>query len=276
MTRALVLGGGGSVAGPWAAGLIDGLRRFGIDLGAADLIVGTAAGAYIGACLAHDADVSGIIMDLIKEHHVDATPDIDDALLNRTIDILSDPACPTRARAAMLGVLAREIQRPPMSPWLDRVIERLPADDWPERALLIASVSAETGERAVWRRGGAATLRQAVQASCSWPVMYYPTRIDGHLYIDGGVHSSTSADLARGHDRVIVLAPLRHLLPHGELDAELAELGSARVTVLCPDREAAELFTLGLFEPNLRYSAYDAGLRQAVEFRDEVAPSWTV
>nr|WP_237417835.1 patatin-like phospholipase family protein [Actinomadura rayongensis] len=271
----MVLGGGGSVAGPWAAGLVDGLRRDGTDLGAADLIVGTAAGAYIGACLAADADVSGLILDLIKEHHVDPAPDIDQGLLYRTIEILSDTSVPARTRRRMLGDMARDTGYPSMTPWLDRVMERLPVADWPDRELLLTSVAADTGERTVWRRGGAATLHEAVRASCSWPVLYVPTAIDGRPYIDGGVHSSTSADLARGHDRVIVLAPLRHMLPRAELDAELADLGTARVTVLCPDREAAELFTLGLFEPNLRYSAYDAGLRQAAEFRDEVAALWT-
>ena len=36
----------------WLAGLAAGLRREGVDLGAASLIVGTSAGAIVGAILA--------------------------------------------------------------------------------------------------------------------------------------------------------------------------------------------------------------------------------
>jgi NTE family protein len=43
--RALVLSGGGTAGGAWMLGLIDGLRKHGVDLGDADLIVGTSAGA---------------------------------------------------------------------------------------------------------------------------------------------------------------------------------------------------------------------------------------
>src|SRR5919199_1718799 len=50
--RALVLGGGGITGIAWELGLLAGLRRLGTDLGDADLIVGTSAGAYVGAVLA--------------------------------------------------------------------------------------------------------------------------------------------------------------------------------------------------------------------------------
>ena len=50
--RALVLSGGGTAGGAWMLGLIHGLREEGVDLGDADLIVGTSAGARTGAQLA--------------------------------------------------------------------------------------------------------------------------------------------------------------------------------------------------------------------------------
>ena len=45
---AVVLGPGGPAGTAWLAGLAAGLRRAGVDLGAADLIVGTSAGAIVG------------------------------------------------------------------------------------------------------------------------------------------------------------------------------------------------------------------------------------
>ena len=55
---ALVLGPGGPAGTAWLAGLAEGLRREGVDLGAADLIVGTSAGAIVGAILASGGDLA--------------------------------------------------------------------------------------------------------------------------------------------------------------------------------------------------------------------------
>src|ERR1700722_2146496 len=54
---AVVLGPGGPVGTAWLAGLAAGLRRAGVDLGSAGLIVGTSAGAVVGAVLAGDGDL---------------------------------------------------------------------------------------------------------------------------------------------------------------------------------------------------------------------------
>ena len=50
--RVLVLGGGGPVGEAWESGVIAGLTEKGIDLSRADLIIGTSAGAIVGARLA--------------------------------------------------------------------------------------------------------------------------------------------------------------------------------------------------------------------------------
>ena len=47
--RALVLGGGGVTGIAWEIGVIAGLADQGIDLAAADVIVGTSAGSVVGA-----------------------------------------------------------------------------------------------------------------------------------------------------------------------------------------------------------------------------------
>lgn len=55
--RVLVLGSGGRVGTAWMAGLLLGLRRAGTDLGRADRIIGTSAGAIVGAALAVGRDL---------------------------------------------------------------------------------------------------------------------------------------------------------------------------------------------------------------------------
>ena len=51
MTRALVLGGGGTTGIAWECGVLDALTDAGLDVDAADRVVGTSAGALVGAFL---------------------------------------------------------------------------------------------------------------------------------------------------------------------------------------------------------------------------------
>lgn len=50
--RSLVMSGGAAPGAAWMLGMLEGLRTDGVDLGEADLIVGTSAGALAGAPLA--------------------------------------------------------------------------------------------------------------------------------------------------------------------------------------------------------------------------------
>jgi len=58
ISRALVLGGGGAVGRAWQTGLAASLIRAGINLPAADAIIGTSAGASVGARIALGMDLS--------------------------------------------------------------------------------------------------------------------------------------------------------------------------------------------------------------------------
>src|ERR1022692_859353 len=63
-TRALVLGGGGAVGVGWQTGLLIGLREAGVDLAGAKAIVGTSAGALVGALLSSGRDVTDALTSL--------------------------------------------------------------------------------------------------------------------------------------------------------------------------------------------------------------------
>lgn len=58
--RALVLGGGGPVGIAWESGLIAGLAKAGIDVSQADFVIGTSAGAFVGALLASGWPAAGM------------------------------------------------------------------------------------------------------------------------------------------------------------------------------------------------------------------------
>src|SRR5690348_10228087 len=60
MSYALVLGGGGVTGIAWETGLLKGLRDAGLDLTGADLVVGTSAGAVVGAQITNDVPLDDL------------------------------------------------------------------------------------------------------------------------------------------------------------------------------------------------------------------------
>ena len=76
----------------------------------------------------------------------------------------------------------------------------------------VVAVELDSGRRVVFGREGAptATPAEAVRASCAIPAYFEPPLIDGPRYVDGGVHSTTNADLVADEapDLVLVSAPM--------------------------------------------------------------------
>jgi NTE family protein len=56
----VVLGGGGIAGVAWEAGIVIGLRRAGVDLSSADVIVGTSAGSIVGSHVAFGTDLQAL------------------------------------------------------------------------------------------------------------------------------------------------------------------------------------------------------------------------
>lgn len=71
----------------------------------------------------------------------------------------------------------------------------------------VSAVHLGSGRRHVLD-GGVHRLADLVAASSAVPALFPPHRIDGQLYIDGGMWSATSVDASANADEVIVIAPL--------------------------------------------------------------------
>src|SRR3954468_18850847 len=67
MKRALVLGGGGITGIAWEIGLLKGLRDLGVDLTAADTVIGTSAGSVVGAQLTSAFDLDDLYAAQLRE-----------------------------------------------------------------------------------------------------------------------------------------------------------------------------------------------------------------
>jgi NTE family protein len=161
----------------------------------------------------------------------------------------------------------------------------LPAERWPDRPLWVMSVDYESGRRVAFGRAGApaATLPEAVVASCSIPGWYEPMRIGGRRYVDGGVRSSTSVELLAKVplDEVYVLAPMASYRPDRPRNPALraerlirqwmtrslirevakVEASGARVTVLTPGPEDLAAIGLNLMDPVRRLQVLETSLQ---------------
>jgi len=164
--------------------------------------------------------------------------------------------------------------------WRATVASRLPTQDWPERSVLITAVDARTGEPAEFDRHSGVDLADAVAASCS---SGQPFMIGDDAYIDGGYRSNAeNADLAAGHDRVLVLSPLggRSLVPEQwgtYLSSQVDALRSAGSTVetVFPEEDAENLFGANAMNVSLRPQAARAGHDQGRALATHLSELWS-
>jgi hypothetical protein len=99
--------------------------------------------------------------------------------------------------------------------------------------------------------------------------------LDGRRYVDGGLRSPFNADLAAGHEVVIVLSPLRtsaHL--QRLLEAEIASLAGATVHVVMADDTSLVAIGPDLLSTETAEAAVDAGRAQAARECDALKSIW--
>ncbi|HXM56058.1 MAG TPA: patatin-like phospholipase family protein [Candidatus Dormibacteraeota bacterium] len=276
--RALVLGGGGVTGIAWEIGMVAGLVEAGIDLTAADLVVGTSAGSVVGAQLLSGVPIDDIYQGQLADATGERAERIGAGVIARLLASSLWTRDPRRSRArARLGRAALAASTEPESEWRARFEGGLSNRDWPERRLLITAVDAESGEERVFERDSGVPLLEAVAASCAVPLVFPPVTIDGRRYIDGGVRSLANADLATGCDRVIVLAPVTIAMRRaGRIGWQLASLGpGVRSSSVSPDAEARRAIGRNVLDPARRAAAARAGLGQAARVARAVAAVWT-
>jgi NTE family protein len=274
-SRALVLSGGGTAGGAWMLGLIDGLRNRGVDLGDADLIVGTSAGARAGAQLA-----PGVLDEVVELYRGSGLPRIEPfaelrdfvAASMRVIAEVGDGEEAAR-RIANLGPLGPGLV--PEEARRRMIAASVPVQAWPARRLVITAVDAASGRHVTFDADSGVALRDAVAASGALPGIFPLTTINGQPYADGGVHSLYNADLAAGHDVVTVLSPipLNEYLK-GKLDAEAAALGGAMVHLIVADAPSLAAIGPNPVSTEAARAALDAGAAQAEREVEALRSAW--
>lgn len=280
---AIVLGAGGTVGIAYHAGVCKALADAGLDPGGADLIVGTSAGAIVGAILraGHDLDeVWGLA-------HADEHPFIEDEPFFRPDVVFRQgwrtPIGLARRLVGSAWVLQRSVVRwpavnPPMPlqrfyrAGLGSATEQRQefadwaGEEWPDGDLALCAFDVVTGRRVVLGppADNRPALPDAMRASSAVPMLYPPVRLGRRMLVDGAVSSSTNLDVAieAGAELIVVAAPLTyepddvpspHLRASKELfqrmlDCELRKARDAGVEVLVvrPDSQEAQVHGLNL------------------------------
>ncbi|MFI9101854.1 patatin-like phospholipase family protein [Streptomyces fildesensis] len=274
---ALVLGSGGLTGVGWEIGMIAGLAEAGVDLGTADLVVGTSAGSIVGAQL-----TSGRlgIEELYERQLVDPRGETVARISRRLISRYVWAAARShdvQGYLLRMGHIARTARTAPEAERRAAIAGRLVSHDWPEQRLLVTAVDAENGEFTVFDSAAGIGVVDAVSASCAVPGVWPPITAGGRRWIDGGVRSSANADLAAGYERVVVLAPVARgggpvPAPRTQT-AELAAAG-AQVVLITPDQASRTAFGRNVLDPARRAGAARAGRAQSAAHAEQVRAVW--
>jgi NTE family protein len=225
------------MGGAWLTGALHALaEETGWDPASADCVVGTSAGAMIGALCA-----SGVPPWFMVAHSGgERFDDLVDAAGKPAEEADRDAGASFRLARALPPIgpgswrLALKSLRDPrghtpgalLSGWLPRgvisteplrkTIRRVVPSGWSSHPRLrVVACDFATGSRVVFGRDGApeADLADAVAASCAIPGFYHPVTIGGRRYVDGGIHSPSNLDLVSSErlDLVIGLNPTSSL-----------------------------------------------------------------
>ena len=147
----------------------------------------------------------------------------------------------------------------------------------------VSAVYLRSGRRHILD-GGAYPLADLAAASSAVPGLLPPHRVDGRLYVDGGMWSATSVDAAQEADRVIVVAPLagRVMGPMGrfagallerELDRWSHRHPEASIVMIRPSRAMARLVgvrPLALFDVERARAVYPLALEQGLRWGEQL------
>jgi NTE family protein len=281
--RALVLGGGGPVGISWEVGLAAGLAERGVDVRRADWMLGTSAGAFIGAQLAtgiEPAALAELHLAVAREpgrQNSPGDPPSDDLFAFMQRAPRDQPPPPTLLAA--IGEFALQAKTIPERDFVARFTGMFGPAGWPAR-FACSAVDARSGAFKVWSGADGVEIERGVAASCSVPGILPPIALRESFWIDGGVRSWNNADCAAGYRRVLIVAvvvPEQRALIEPVLEREQRAIEAAGGTslLIAPDADS-----LAVFGPNLMATGgrgeqiIEAGLAQGRREAERVKPFW--
>jgi len=265
MTRtALVLSGGALLGVGWELGILRGLQDGGVDIGGFAKVIGTSAGAMVGALSASHAPLEAVAPNEERDRQFAAiVAQVNPETIGPLFGALLSGGEPDQARRAQLGALAL-YTKIPEDLYIEVASQYMPETSWPE-PLIITAVDVDDGAFVAWDAAAGVSVVRAAAASSAVPGIFPPVTIAGHRYMDGAMRSPTSADLATGSDVVIIVAaPSRSEQSDRQIAAETADIQAAggEIVEIRPDAGSAAAFGPDAMDSSRQPLVFDAGLRE--------------
>jgi NTE family protein len=243
--RALVLGGGGIAGIAWETGILAGLGDQALEV---DMVLGTSAGSAVGAVLTGGTSPQDAF-DRQTAPADEPVADGDPSAGRRLMELFgSAQALSAEERIRRMGEISLATDTMSEDAWKARIGQGLPTA-WPAN-LGVVAVRIDTGEAQIFTHDSGVDLLSAVAASCSVPGMFPAVTIGGKKYMDGGMRSTTNADLVSEYDEILVIAPFY----------DGRDLPNARV--ITPDAASIAAMTMNPLDPTSRIPSAHAGLAQ--------------
>jgi NTE family protein len=275
----LVMGAGGPWGVAWMTGVLLGLEERGIDVRHPRAMIGSSAGAILGARLGAVASMEALFKweTSIEQQTRQATmfrqlvmpkPGTPSSM-SSSLTILSRPWEDEDERIKAICDLAAGAKTAPFEDFekFGRPPETRSAP-WPSVPFSITAIDVDERALLTFDAGSGIDMTLAVLASCAIPALLPPVPFGNHRYIDGGCWGSgDNAHLAAGAPSVLVVSPLaaqqradRGAILKRDLDSLRAE--GAQVHLIAADAASLATRGNGAPDPASLKAAADAGRAQ--------------
>ena len=210
--RGLCLGGGGLYFIAWQVAYLYTLVSGGVDIGAADTVVGTSAGSLVASALTgghlrrihHEMQLLSRVSTILPAFSLNSTLHPSQ---QRALDLFMQAGDAEVATVRAIGHAALAARTSSPKAVRSGIGLMIGKTRWPSTTLHITCVDAYTGERCVVTHDANVRVSNAVAASCAIPGVSAPQPIRDRRCIDGGVGGSgTHLDVLAGAQRALVLA----------------------------------------------------------------------
>jgi NTE family protein len=275
-TRALVLGGGAVTGIAWEIGVLSGLLSAGVDLRNADVVIGTSAGASVGAAYASGYDIEQLFAEQLATDDAEVAAAPSETTVTAWLEAFRVGGADRAKVGVEFGKIAKAYPEPIPRQRRRAVVQaRLVVGEWPA-ALRVTAIAAETGQLHVFDSQSGVALLDAVSASSAVPGVWPLEHINDRTWIDGGMVSSANSRLAEGYDRVVVVAPMPWAF--GEIPGAAEDVATmsanAAVMPVSPDERSTAAIGPNPFDPERKASAASAGREQGVDLAGAVDALW--
>jgi NTE family protein len=270
----LLLGGGGSVGIAWENGVLAGLiDAIGFEPARSTVIVGTSAGASVGADMALGKDPHAALAldgDPTNPRRALPPPNLENGAFAEIIALMLGPAAgkpETVARVAELAQGADTVLSEDQFVAMFR--KTVGTDEWPDVDFRPTTTICSSGKSKFWTAADGVPLSRAVASSCAIPG-YFPTVSHaGESYMDGRrgpkYHTAMVKDLEL--DAALFIGPKIALSRVSEMLIEdmeaLAATGVQVHTILGSKR--LDSLGLNLMDYSKRPVALECGLADGAE-----------